>query len=754
MPFEPYIIPEGDVVSVGGVLWTSNGAGNGMVFPSVTITFSEAPATYTLVSDTPQTEAGRDIVLQGLGTGGWFDMWRGTEDDLPAEINLLGLTFTEVRAQYTLANGCIYYATGTIVEPPCGTLDVQVTNIADCGDDAFHLEVNIVSATDFPLGNIIAVVNDVQQLPGTQAVVGNNVLAQYPAGDVVSFIVVNSFDPTCNYASEDFYYHPGTPDIDYTVLAAVDASFQGSAIPGQSYLIVSDTTGAGNLWASNVGNIWDGTTFVVPPDNSYVFATSATGVEGFWETDGANPPIQIFPPINFLFNTLTGVWVAEEFPAADFIADIDIIIQFQCTLGAPEVAYAGPVDEFTGVAFSPGCSIPNVSGEIAYFVPQCPLVSPATIESFTPTGEVDPDFSTVGLNNTVRDARSQTNDQMLVGGNFTAYGATPAFRFTRMNRDGTIDTVFNTALGTGFNGTVFSIGVEESGSSIVAGDFTTFNGGATIRIARISSTGVQDTAFNANIGTGPNFSIRKVNITSSGQILCAGEFNIWNGVAGNNRIILLNPDGTVDAAFKTASGTGFNSTPGTCDLDSDGSIVMSNAFATSYNGNSLLLGGANSIFRINADGSFDTVISVGTMFNNDPTDVSIQADGKIVVTGTFTDYNGDTVNNICRLNTDGTIDTLFLANTGTGFSVGANGSAIMPSGQIMVGSGTGNFNGLAANSLVLLNTDGSRDTAYNTGPGPNNTVISPVVSAFGSIWIYGTFTSVDGAPRLRIARLT
>jgi hypothetical protein len=44
--------------------------------------------------------------------------------------------------------------------------------------------------------------------------------------------------------------------------------------------------------------------------------------------------------------------------------------------------------------------------------------------------------------------------------------------------------------------------------------------------------------------------------------------------------------------------------------------------------------------------------------------MAIQNDGKILVGGRFTDYNGTPRQRIARINTDGTIDTSFVVGSG------------------------------------------------------------------------------------------
>ena len=46
---------------------------------------------------------------------------------------------------------------------------------------------------------------------------------------------------------------------------------------------------------------------------------------------------------------------------------------------------------------------------------------------------------------------------------------------------------------------------------------------------------------------------------------------------------------------------------------------------------------------------------------NDVTALALQTDGKIVIGGSFTSFNGTARNRIARLNSDGTLDTTFLA---------------------------------------------------------------------------------------------
>jgi len=70
------------------------------------------------------------------------------------------------------------------------------------------------------------------------------------------------------------------------------------------------------------------------------------------------------------------------------------------------------------------------------------------------------------------------------------------------------------------------------------------------------------------------------------------------------------------------------------------------------------------------------------------------------------------------LNTDGTVDTGFTIGTGPGgSSTGANSLDIQSDGKILVGGFFTSFNGTSSNRIVRLNTDGSIDTAFSTSIG-------------------------------------
>ena len=62
------------------------------------------------------------------------------------------------------------------------------------------------------------------------------------------------------------------------------------------------------------------------------------------------------------------------------------------------------------------------------------------------------------------------------------------------------------------------------------------------------------------------------------------------------------------------------------------------------------------LVRLNSNGSIDTSFNIGTGFDNTVWTIDIQPDGKILVGGDFSTYNGTSRNRIVRLNSNGSID--------------------------------------------------------------------------------------------------
>ena len=93
---------------------------------------------------------------------------------------------------------------------------------------------------------------------------------------------------------------------------------------------------------------------------------------------------------------------------------------------------------------------------------------------------------------------------------------------------------------------------------------------------------------------------------------------------------------------------------------------------------------------------------VGTGANNYVNAIAVQSDGKILVGGNFSAWNGTTVGCIVRLNSDGTRDTTFTTNNGTGANDNVSAIAVQSDNKILVGGRFTAWNGTTVGSIVRI----------------------------------------------------
>ena len=344
-----------------------------------------------------------------------------------------------------------------------------------------------------------------------------------------------------------------------------------------------------------------------------------------------------------------------------------------------------------------------------------------------------------GFNNNVSSIAIQSDGKAIVGGAFTTYQGLSQGRIIRLNTDASWDTTFST--GVGFSASPNAIAIQSDGKIVVGGNFTSYLGIARNYIIRLLATGGIDTTF--SIGTGFGTFVRALAIQSDGKILVGGDFTTYQGT-NRNRIARLNTDGSFDTTF--SMGTGFNGAVRAIYIQSDGKIIVGGDFTT-YQGTT-----SNRIIRLNTDGSIDATFNVGTGFINSVRGIAIQTDGKVVAVGDSASYQGNTSNYIVRINTNGSFDSTF--NTGTGFGSPAYSIALQSDGKIVVGGNFLTYQGNSSNKIIRLNTDGSIDTPFSIGSGFNGIAVQAVaIQSDGEILVGGDFTWYQIVTMNRLMRL-
>jgi uncharacterized delta-60 repeat protein len=374
-----------------------------------------------------------------------------------------------------------------------------------------------------------------------------------------------------------------------------------------------------------------------------------------------------------------------------------------------------------------------------FILPLCLLAG--TNLSAQQVGQLDTSFNPgTGANNFVYATAVQTDGKIIIGGTFTSYNGIARNRIARLNADGSLDTSFNP--GTGADDLVYTIAVQPDGKIVIGGSFTTFNGNSRNSIARLNANGSLDMSFNP--GTGANGNLWTVALQPDGKLIIGGGFSLYNGTTCGN-IARLNSTGSLDGSFNT--GTGTSSGIRSAVVQADGKTVIIGDFS-SYNGIS-----RNYVARLHSNGNLDLSLNMsaalGGLFSKEA--LAVQADGKIIFGGLVSSNQGASGNGIIRINPDGSLDTSF--NTGTGADAPVWTIKLLPNGKIILGGEFWNFNGISRKSIACLNADGSLDLSFNPGTGADRFVFTTAVQLDGKIIIGGSFNNFNGTGRNSIARL-
>jgi len=276
--------------------------------------------------------------------------------------------------------------------------------------------------------------------------------------------------------------------------------------------------------------------------------------------------------------------------------------------------------------------------------------------------------------------------RMLVGGRFMSFGGMPRGRIARVNENGTLDLGFNPNA----DGTVFALLPLDDGKILVGGAFSYIGGKPQPNLARLFADGTLDTSFTNT----PNNIVYALTVQTNGQILVGGSFTALGGLP-RNRLARLNADGSVDPGFNPGAGNYVQCLA----VQPDGRILVAGTFST--------LAGATvyQIGRLTSEGSLDASFSAGTIANGTVNSIALQTDGRMLIGGLFSRFSGQTRYNLCRLNSDGSLDTTFTANLSSGPSYSARAVAIQADGKILVGGLFTTVAGVSRPNLARLSNN-------------------------------------------------
>ena len=307
----------------------------------------------------------------------------------------------------------------------------------------------------------------------------------------------------------------------------------------------------------------------------------------------------------------------------------------------------------------------------------------------------------------------------------------------RLNPNGSIDNSFATltfAYPFGRRHLLTDLKVLPDGKVMIAGaHYFGF-------LFRVNADGSHDTSFQSPALTINFFDVPvyvlSFDIQADGKIPLMGNFSTINGVSKSG-FARLNADQSLDSAysFPLPPGSGA-STSQRLELLSDDKLLVSSAISN-----------GKKIVRLNTDGSLDNSFDSPSTFRT-INRWRADAAGRVLLTAEI--QSG--APQLLRLNADGTTDTTF--NVSFGAAEVVHGSLVLPDGKILFTGYFSMVNNVVRQSIARLNPDGTVDTSYNPGgTGFGGRVFKLVPQADGKIIAVGEFSSYNGMPRNRFARL-
>src|ERR1043166_2471221 len=207
---------------------------------------------------------------------------------------------------------------------------------------------------------------------------------------------------------------------------------------------------------------------------------------------------------------------------------------------------------------------------------------------------------------------------------------------------------------------------------------------------------------------------------------------------------------TIDSSFLI--GTGASDAVNSIAVQGDGKILLG-GLLTNYNGHAV-----SHICRINSDGSYDGTFGVGLTLNFEVNVIVIQPDGKILVGGSFTQVNATSLAGLVRLTSGGRVDHTFLSGAaGVSGAVAryVNDIALQSDGKIVIAGAFTSVNGVPRNNIARLDASGAVDTSFVASPGPNafSSLNQTKLQPDGKLIVIGSFTNFSGLPAGNLVRL-
>lgn len=295
----------------------------------------------------------------------------------------------------------------------------------------------------------------------------------------------------------------------------------------------------------------------------------------------------------------------------------------------------------------------------------------AGLARLLPNGALDPSFDPgSGVGGALSSFAVQADGRILLAGTFTAVGGVARTNYARLDVDGRMDPTFEVPPVVSFtsgmarrtlalaNGQSFDIGWQTRSS------FSVF---------RHTERGEFDLVFERTEFSGSTQPV--VAVQPDGRLLLGLTAVQFNGEAAvNSRLLRLNPDGGADPTFDCR---GFQA-PSVWVIAplADGRIVLGGSFS------SIPAMTRNRLARLKADGSFDETFGGGSGPDGSVTGITPLPDGALLVWGSFTQIDGIPRAKLALLNPDGSVNGDF--DVGAGLDGAVSAAAAQADGKLVL----------------------------------------------------------------------
>lgn len=303
----------------------------------------------------------------------------------------------------------------------------------------------------------------------------------------------------------------------------------------------------------------------------------------------------------------------------------------------------------------------------------------------------------MGTNDTVTAIAKLADGSLVVGGTFLNATSSKEFYVAGLDPDGFFerhDGWFETQHP---NAAVLSLATTTDQKVLVGGEFSDLHGDGNHGLIRLDESGVYDPNFVTQLQA--KSAVHSVR-SQVNKVLIGGNFTLGDIDSCYRNFARLNEDGSIDSSFATeVDDWVFSVLP-----LQNGDVMIGGVFKNVNDVERKYLA------RLQPNGQLDPSFNpdfglLGWVYS-----VAQQQDGRILIGGEFTSIDGVEINHLARLNQDGSLDSSF--NIGAGANDSVKVITVQADGRILIGGEFTEFAGVSRRHLARLNQDGTIDRSF------------------------------------------